>query len=62
MTTIVRKSYSSVELKMRWPWLINLIPYAALAAILIYTGYRMCEPVLWRHVAHIGREQLESVP
>ncbi len=37
---------------------INLIPYAALAAILIYTGYRMCEPVLWRHVAHIGREQL----
>jgi carbonic anhydrase len=38
--------------------LINLIPYAALAAILIYTGYRMCEPVIWKHVAHIGREQL----
>jgi carbonic anhydrase len=38
--------------------LINLIPYSALAAILIYTGYRMCEPVIWKHVAHIGQEQL----
>ncbi|MDG3008260.1 SulP family inorganic anion transporter [Paludisphaera mucosa] len=38
--------------------LINLIPYSALAAILIYTGYKMCEPAVWRHVAHIGREQL----
>ncbi len=38
--------------------LINLIPYSALAAVLIYTGYRMCEPKLWRHIAHVGREQL----
>jgi MFS superfamily sulfate permease-like transporter len=38
--------------------LINLIPYSALAAILIHTGYKMCEPRIWRHVAHIGPEQL----
>ena len=38
--------------------LINLIPYSALAAILIYTGYKMCEPRLWLHIAHIGKEQL----
>ncbi len=40
------------------PPLINLIPYASLAAILIYTGWRMCEPVIWKHVAHFGGEQL----
>lgn len=38
--------------------IINLIPYSALAAILIYTGIRMCEPKVWKHVAHIGTEQL----
>jgi MFS superfamily sulfate permease-like transporter len=38
--------------------LINLIPYSALAAILLYTGFRMCEPAVWRHVAHVGPEQL----
>ena len=38
--------------------LINLIPYSALAAMLIYTGYKLCEPAIWRHMAHIGREQL----
>ncbi|MFO0952913.1 MAG: SulP family inorganic anion transporter [Isosphaeraceae bacterium] len=38
--------------------LINLIPYSALAAILIHTGYKMCEPAVWRHVAHVGKEQL----
>jgi MFS superfamily sulfate permease-like transporter len=37
---------------------INLIPYAALAAILIYTGYKMCEPKIWRHIKGIGWEQL----
>ena len=36
---------------------INLIPKGALAAVLIYTGYKMCEPLVWRHMAHIGREQ-----
>ncbi len=38
--------------------LINMIPYSALAAILIFTGFRMCEPKLWFHIAHIGKEQL----
>ncbi|MEJ7638959.1 MAG: SulP family inorganic anion transporter [Singulisphaera sp.] len=37
--------------------LINLIPYSALAAILIYTGYKMFEPKIWLHVLHIGPEQ-----
>lgn len=38
--------------------LINMIPYAALAAMLIYTGYKLCEPAIWKHTAHLGREQL----
>ena len=38
--------------------LINLVPYAALAAMLIHTGWKLCRPAIWRHVAHIGREQL----
>ncbi len=38
--------------------LINMIPKAALAAVLVYTGWKMCEPVIWRHMAHIGKEQL----
>ncbi len=38
--------------------LINLIPKCVLAAVLIYTGWKMCEPMVWRHVAHIGKEQL----
>ena len=38
--------------------LINLIPKGVLAAVLVYTGYKMCEPLVWKHMAHIGREQL----
>lgn len=38
--------------------IINLIPLGALSAVLIYTGYKLCEPRLWRHIAAIGREQL----
>lgn len=38
--------------------LINFIPLSALAAVLIFTGYKLCEPRIWRHVAHIGPEQL----
>ena len=37
---------------------INMIPYSVLAAILIYTGYRMCEPKIWIHLRKIGPEQL----
>lgn len=38
--------------------LINMIPKGALAAVLIYTGWKMCEPLVWRHMAHIGKAQL----
>ncbi|MCE9604653.1 MAG: SulP family inorganic anion transporter [Planctomycetia bacterium] len=37
--------------------MINLIPLAVLASVLLYTGWKMCEPSVWRHVAHIGKEQ-----
>lgn len=38
--------------------LINLIPLSALAAIVVFIGYKLCRPKVWRHVAHIGSEQL----
>ena len=38
--------------------LINLIPRGVLASVLLFTGWKMCEPAVWRHVAHIGKEQL----
>lgn len=37
---------------------INMMPLAALGAIVIYTGYKLCAPKVWKHVAHIGGEQL----
>jgi carbonic anhydrase len=37
---------------------INLMPLSALGAIVIYTGYKLCAPKVWKHVAHIGSEQL----
>lgn len=37
---------------------INMIPKGVLAAVLIFTGWKMCEPLVWRHTAKIGREQL----
>ena len=37
---------------------INMIPLAVLASVLIYTGWKMCEPLVWRHMAHIGKEQV----
>ena len=37
---------------------INMIPKGVLASLLIYTGWKMCEPVVWKHMAHIGVEQL----
>ena len=37
---------------------INLMPLSALGAIVIYTGYKLCAPKVWKHIAHIGSEQL----
>ena len=38
--------------------IINLMPYSVLGAMLIFTGYKLCRPKVWQHVAHIGWEQL----
>jgi MFS superfamily sulfate permease-like transporter len=38
--------------------LINRIPLATLAAVLIYVGWRLCEPTVWTKVGIVGKEQL----
>lgn len=38
--------------------LINLIPLTALAAIVIFIGYKLCQPNVWQHVTRVGSEQL----
>lgn len=38
--------------------IINLMPKCILAAVLIYIGYKLCKPSIWRRVAQIGSEQL----
>jgi len=39
------------------PHLIAMIPKAVLGAVLVFTGWKMCQPSIARHVANIGREQ-----
>jgi MFS superfamily sulfate permease-like transporter len=36
------------------PLVLNRIPLAALAAVLLFTGYKLAAPALWRSAWHIG--------
>ena len=38
--------------------LINQVPLAVLAAILIFVGWKLCGPKVWKHILKIGPEQL----
>jgi carbonic anhydrase len=38
--------------------LINMVPLSVLAAILVFIGYKLCKPAVWRNVARVGTEQL----
>ncbi len=39
------------------PGIMSVVPKAALGSILVYTGWKMINPTIVKHIAHIGREQ-----
>ncbi len=39
-------------------YVIDMVPMAVLAAILVFIGYKLCKPALWRKIARVGTEQL----
>ncbi len=38
--------------------LINMVPLTVLASILVFIGFKLCRPKVWKHVADIGTEHI----
>src|ERR1700739_1971595 len=37
--------------------MINMVPLSVPAAILVFIGYKLCRPSVWRNVVRVGPEQ-----